>query len=121
MSLFSNAIPFSDLFCCGRVADFKERKVDQELKTVLPSAEIDPERENEVTVPDDCDLLEAFSKLQDDMTIKIKAGEYEWDGDVVIERRRVRIEGEEGAYLYGSIVLKAGSSGSIYNLEVNLG
>lgn len=115
MNLFSNSIPFSDLFCCGRLVDYKARAVEKELKAA--SARI--KSQSEIVVPDDCELLEAFVRVQNDTHLKIKAGEYEWDGDVIIESTGVRIEGEEGTCLFGSIILKTGSSGLFSNLEVS--
>lgn len=113
MNLFSSQIPFSDLFCCGRLVDFRSRSVEKELKSA--TARISS---REIVVPEDCSLLQAFSSIQDDMKLVIKSGEYEWDGQITIERSGIRIEGEDGTRLAGAFLLKAGSSGSICNIEV---
>jgi hypothetical protein len=64
--------------------------------------------------------LQAFSSIENDMKLVIKSGEYEWDGQITVERSGIRIEGEDGTRLAGALLLKAGSSGSICNLEVSL-
>ena len=113
MNLFSSQIPFTDLFCCGRLVDFRSRSVEKELKTA--TARIS----REIIVPEDCSLLEAFSSIQNDMKLIIKSGEYEWDGQISVERSGIRIEGEDGTRLAGALLLKAGSSGAICNIEVS--
>ena len=115
MNLFSSQIQFSDLFCCGRLVDFRSRSVETQLKTA--SARIST---REIIVPLDCSLLQAFSSIENDMKLVIKSGEYEWDGQITVERSGIRIEGEDGTRLAGALLLKAGSSGSICNLEVSL-
>ncbi len=112
MNIFSTQIPFSDLFCCGRLVDFRSRTVEKELKTA--TARIP----REIIVPDHCSLLQAFASIENDMKLVIKSGEYEWDGQITVERSGIRIEGEDGTRLAGALLLKAGSSGSICNLEV---
>jgi hypothetical protein len=114
MNLFSSQIPFTDLFCCGRLSDFRSRSVEKELKTA--TARIC----REIIVPNDCSLLQAFSTIENDMKLVIRSGEYEWEGQISVERSGIRIEGEDGTRLVGALLLKAGSSGSICNLEVPL-
>ena len=117
MNFFSCNVPLSDLFCCGRFQDFRSEAKGKEL--IVASERITSrEAKKEIVVPDDCDLLQAFTIMEDDSKLVIRAGEYEWGGQVSIQRSGLRIDGEDGTILVGSFLLKAGSSGTMYNLEV---